>query len=65
MPFQPKDRVEHTNIDMKGTVVRDNGQFVEVQWDDGLVGVLAYDRTVQCSAHRIQKLVSRHKRYAL
>lgn len=65
MAFKLNDRVEHTNIDMKGTVRSDNGRFVEVKWDDGMVGILAYNRGVQFSAHRIQKLVSKEKRHAL
>lgn len=64
MVFQPKDRVEHTNVDMKGTVVYDNGRFVQVQWDDGQVGLLEYNRSVHFNAHRIQKLVSGKKQSA-
>lgn len=64
MAFQPKDRVEHTNVDMKGTVVYDNGRFVQVKWDDGQIGLLEYKRDVCFNAHRIQKLVSGKKQLA-
>lgn len=52
------DRVEHADNGHQGTVGANNSVgHVQVQWDDGQVGLLEFKRDVNWSAYKLLKLV--------
>ncbi len=59
MSFASGNRVEHVDLNHKGTIIYDNGDNVQVKWDDGKIGNLSYDKTVWFNAYRLQKLASK------
>lgn len=58
MAFVPGDRVEHAECDHKGTIEKEEGEHVWVRWDDGMTGILKYDRSVWFNAYNLHKLAS-------
>jgi len=55
MAFQPNDRVEMATCNHKGTIQKDDDNFVWVRWDDGQIGIMEYNRNVVFNAYRLLK----------
>lgn len=58
MTFKAGDRVGHAGCIHKGTIEKDDGEHVWVRWDDGMTGILKYDRHVVFNAYCLHKLRS-------
>jgi len=57
--FGSGQRLEHVITGDCGTVVSDDGDKVQVQWDNTRSGWLLYDRSVMNSAYRLLPLAQK------
>lgn len=57
MSFKSDDRVVVIDCPaIKGTITKDDGEHVWVEWDDGKSGILQYKNGVAYNAYRLQKV---------